>query len=484
MVSLVEQGWVDEPFAAASHFREDFYGCLTARRDELFELTDALLCADGPVTSPVELTLVAEHRRGHGALYDALNHGSLDVVRLRSTLAALPQPKSADGRLVLAVDVSNWLRPDAECSPDRLFCHTFGRGRDHHLMIPGWPYSFVAALEAGRTSWCQLLDAVRLGPADDVAEVTAVQVRRVVENVIAAGRWGEGDPDVLVVFDAGYDAPRLAHLLKDLPVEVLGRMRSDRVMRRPTPTQLEYSLAYPQGGRPPKHGKEFRFAKPETWGAPDTVTVQVTDRYGTASAMAWDRLHPRLTTRSAWIDHDSELPLIEGTLIRLQVDHLPGGGDPLPLWLWSSATGLSGPAVDLRWQAFLRRFDLEHTFRMIKQTLGWTRPKLRTPEAADRWTWLIIVAHTQLRLARPLAEDLRRPWERPAEPNRLTPARVRRGFRNIRPTLPCPARVPKPNRPGPGRPPGSKNRQPATRYDVGKTVRRPETISERDRTRP
>ncbi|MDH6580828.1 NF041680 family putative transposase [Kitasatospora sp. MAP5-34] len=482
-MSLLYRDVQREPFAEASHFREDFYGCLTARRDELFELADALLCADGPVTSPVELTLVPEHRRGHGALYDALSRGRLDAGRLRRTLAALPQPKAADDRLVLAVDVSNWLRPDAECSADRLFCHTYGRGRDQHLMIPGWPYSFVAALESGRTSWCQLLDAVRLGPEDDVAEITAIQVRRVVEDLVTGGRWREGEPDVLVVFDAGYDAPRMAHLLDGLPVEILGRMRSDRVMRRPTPTQLEYANAYPQGGRPPKHGKEFRFARPETWGEPDAATVQITDRYGTAKAMAWDRLHPRLTTRSAWIDHDGELPIIEGTLIRLEVDRLPGGGDPLPLWLWSSATAMSAGDVDLRWQAFLRRFDLEHTFRMIKQTLGWTRPKLRTPEAADRWTWLIIVAHTQLRLVRPLAEDVRRPWERPVKPNRLTPARVRRGFRNLRPTLPCPARVPKPTRPGPGRPLGSKNQRPATRYDVGKTVRRPDTIIERDRIR-
>jgi len=63
------------------------------------------------------------------------------------------------------------------------------------------------------------------------------------------------------------------------------------------------------GGRPPKHGGEFRFARPETWGEPDAATVQVTDRYGAACAMAWDRIHPRLTTRSAWIDHTAELPL-------------------------------------------------------------------------------------------------------------------------------------------------------------------------------
>jgi hypothetical protein len=88
--------------------------------------------------------------------------------------------------------------------------------------------------------------------------------------------------------------------------------------------------------------------------------------------------------------------------------------------------------VDRFWQAFLRRFDLKHTFRFAKQTLGWTTPKLRTPEAADRWTWILIVAHAQLRLARALAEDLRQPWEKPANSDQLTPAQVRRGFRNIR----------------------------------------------------
>jgi hypothetical protein len=115
---------------------------------------------------------------------------------------------------------------------------------------------------------------------------------------------------------------------------------------------------------------------------------------------------------------------------------------------------------------------LEHTFRFLKQVLGWTRPKLRSPAAADRWTWLILACYAQLRLARTLAADIRLPWQQPCPPGRLTPARVRRGFRNIRQTLPCPASAPKPGKPGPGRPPGSKNRRPATRHDVGKTVKR------------
>jgi hypothetical protein len=130
--------------------------------------------------------------------------------------------------------------------------------------------------------------------------------------------------------------------------------------------------------------------------------------------------------------------------------------------------------VDRAWQSFLRRFDLEHTFRFFKQALGWTRPKLRDPAAADRWTWLIIAAYAQLRLARHLADDIRLPWQRPCPPGPLTPARVRRGFRSIHQALPCLASAPKPGKPGPGRPPGSKNRHPATRHDVGKTVKRDE----------
>jgi hypothetical protein len=446
-------------------FREGFYGCVTARADALFELADAVLCADGPVRSLVGLSLVPEHRRGHGALYDGINHGRFDIAGLRNLVAAQRLPKAEDGRIRLAVDVSPWLRPDAGTSPERSFCHTYGRGKDQHLMVPGWPYSVVAALETGRTSWTALLDAVRLLPGADVAAVTTDQIRGVVERLITAGQWQPGDPEILVVLDAGYDAPRIAHLLAGLPVEVLGRMRSDRVLARPAPPRASGA-----NGRPPKHGGEFVFGDPATWGTEQAKTTTDTRLYGMATAQAWHRLHPRLTRRAAWTDHEGPLPVIEGTVIRLTVDHLPSGGDPKPVWLWCSTVDITEADVDRCWQTFLRRFDIEHTFRLFKQTLGWTVPKLRDPYAADRWTWLMIVVHTQLRLARPLATDLRRPWEKPTPPERLTPARVRRGFRNIHTKIASPASAPKPSHPGPGRPSGSKNQTSAPRHDVGRIL--------------
>ena len=218
---------------------------MTARADELFELADSVLCAEGPVRTLVGLSLAPEHRRGHGALYDGLSAGRVDIARLRWSLAALPLPAWPDGRVRLAADVSNWLRPDAGTSPERLFCHCYGRAKGQAQMIPGWPYSVIAALEPGRTSWTAPLDAVRLGPEDDETEVTAAQVRGVVTRLIGAGHWREGDLPILVVFDAGYDVTRLSYLLADLPVELLGRLRSDRVLyfprrqpaRRPWPAR-------------------------------------------------------------------------------------------------------------------------------------------------------------------------------------------------------------------------------------------------------
>lgn len=213
-MSLPADAPTSDALGVLSCFRVDFYDCLYSRADTLFELTDAVLCADGPVKTLVELSLAVEHRRGHGALYAALDRGWLEPMRLRRTLAGLPLPRTTDGRIVLAVDVSNWLRPDAPTSDDRLFCHVYGRGaRTTDQFVPGWPYSFVAALESGRTSWVALLDAVRLGPADDAATVTFTQLRDVIERLTSAGHWAPGDPDIVIVMDSGCDVAYLAHAL-------------------------------------------------------------------------------------------------------------------------------------------------------------------------------------------------------------------------------------------------------------------------------
>ncbi len=92
--------------------------CLRAG-DEQLELTDALLCADGPARSLVDLSPVPEHRRAHGGRYDGLNqgfdrNGSTASWRGRAAAAA-GRGRGGAGRggdrIVLAADVSPSLRP-------------------------------------------------------------------------------------------------------------------------------------------------------------------------------------------------------------------------------------------------------------------------------------------------------------------------------------------------------------------------------------
>ena len=140
---------------------------------------------------------------------------------------------------------------------------------------------------------------------------------------------------------------RLAYQLADLPVEdTLGQLRSDRVLHCPVPPRQPGTNGL---ATPPRPG-ELTLADPATWPDPAVATTTETTRYGTAAAHAWDRLHPRLTHRSAWISHDGPLPVIEGTLIRLQVDHLPGDRHPKPVWLWCSAASVPPAEVDRCWR--------------------------------------------------------------------------------------------------------------------------------------
>ncbi|WP_414990675.1 NF041680 family putative transposase [Aeromicrobium sp.] len=460
-----------DPLDILDDFRTRVYGCMTRRPDALFELADAIACTPSRVTDVARLSLEPEQERGHGGVYDALNAGHVDYDRFGRVLAATPVPTvtGPDGRarIVLAVDVSNWLRPDAATSPDRSFCHTYARGRGRADMIPGWPYSFVVAVEPGPTSWTAVLSFRRLRPGDDATGVTAGQLRTVVENLRAAGHHQAGDPDILVVADAGYDLPRLAWLLAGLPVEVLGRVRSNRVYHRPADTPAGPA----RRGRPPRHGTRLSLRDASTHDDPAMATTNDTDRYGHAAARAWTRTHPRLERRGPWAGHEGPTPVIEGTLISLRVERLPGDRTPRPLWLWVSTPEPADPAaVDHWWSMFCRRFDIEHTFRFLKQQLGWTRARLREPAAADRWTALIVTAHTQLRLARTMARDCRLPWQRPLPAEKLTPTRVRAGFRRIHQTLTHPAKPPKTSTPGPGRPHGHPNRHKAPIQPIGKAA--------------
>jgi hypothetical protein len=449
--------------AALAAFRSDLFGCLTARADALFELVDGL-CSPVHVDSLAHVTLAPSVRRGHGAAYAALTHGAVDGEGIRDVLAA---QRPTDWLPDFAVDTTTWPRVYAMCSPERSHYYHPSRHMGGHPVVAGWCYQWLVGLSGVADSWTAPMDAQRLKPGDNPSSVAVRQIEQVLP------RLGPLKAEPLFVFDAGYDLVHLAHELRGENVQLLVRVRSDRKFyTRVQRTSMGYdrSRAGTGGGRPPLHGPVFRCRVPATWSIPDYTFAVEHVRFGRMQAQAWGHVYPR---QRRYYNRDGTMAPVEGSIIRVQVERMPGdrGSRENTMWLWWAGPRGSAPDLNRIVHAYLRRFDVEHMFRFLKHVLGWNTPKLRSPEQADRWTWLIAAAITQLRLARPLITDHRLPWQPPLSTQKMTPGRVRAGFGLLVQTLSSPATNPKPNRPGPGRPTGRLSR-PAPRFPVHKLTKR------------
>ena len=358
------------------------------------------------------LSLEPEFRRSHGSLYKALANGHIDTERLDRLLVA---HRPADWPNVFAVDASTWDRCDAETSPERGFYYSASKHSAGQPIVAGWCYQWICQLNWAPDSWTAPVDVHRIPPTIDATTATVTQVRGLVE------RLGDTNGEIpLFVFDAGYDPIAIGHELTDITCEVLCRIRDDRVFHANPPPRPNRPPS--TGGRPPRHGTRFKCSDPTTWPEPAVTLTDNDSRYGTVTVSVWHGLHPKLHRRGHWATHPVA-PIVPGSIIRVEVEHLPKptARTTKTLWLWWSGHG--EPDLDRCWRAYLRRFDIEHTFRFAKNTLGWTAPSLCTPEQADRWTAL----------------DRRRPHPTPPRPRpRREPPPALGTTAHTRPTHPRP----------------------------------------------
>ena len=186
--------------------------------------------------------------------------------------------------------------------------------------------------------------------------------------------------------------------LEGSPCQILLRLRAGRRFYG------DPSLCDPPEhiGRPRRHGPKMKCSDPSTWPEPSAEHRCEDAGYGCVRVRAWAELHPKVHNH-AGKGTRGPLPIVVGTLILVEVERLPRGErrrEPRVLWLWWHGPEGTVPDLDLIWRSYVRRFDLEHTFRFLKQSMGWTTPRVSHPEQADRWTWLVVAAYTQLRLAR------------------------------------------------------------------------------------
>ena len=445
-------GWVhdghtmDPPPDALLTFRHSFYECLHRRKDALFELADAILSADGTAPSPAHLSLQASHRRGWGSLYAALRRGRIDEQALRELLARHPLAGTQGESSVYAVDTSVWPRCDAEASPERGYYYHPSRHSAGQPIVAGWAYQFVTQLNFVRESWTAPMDVERVLPGQDAHVLAAEQVRSILLGRRRSLCEGGSAASPLFVFDAGYDPVKVQQGLEGSPCQILVRLRAGRRFYG------DPSLCDPPQniGRPRRHGPKMKCSDPSSWPEPSAEYRCEGTAYGSVRVRAWAELHPK-------VDHHAgrgsrgPLPIVVGTLILVEVERLPRGErrrEPKVLWLWWHGPKGTAPDLELVWRSYVRRFDLEHTFRFLKQSMGWTTPRVRHPEQADRWSWLVVVAYTQLRLAR---------------------VRVHRAVSSLLVQMGTPAKAPKPCGRSPGRPKGRLSGR-AKRYPAIKTA--------------
>lgn len=145
-------------------------------------------------------------------------------------------------------------------------------------------------------------------------------------------------------------------------------------------------------GRPNRHGATFVCNEPATWPEPTVALHGEDEDDGQVDVRAWAGLHLviRRPVRPGVIgDHRGPRLHAEGSVLRVELERLPGRQrKSVILWLWwQGPLGQEAPTLaDLErcWKAYAWRYDLEQTFRFLKQTLGWVMPHVRLPEQADR----------------------------------------------------------------------------------------------------
>ncbi len=411
-------------------FRQAAYACFTKAADVLFELLDALLVTPHPESFP-ELSCAPAFRRQWPSLYEALQDGAVNrPALLELYVKALPP----SARPLLVGDHTAWARPHARTLRDRTFEHQPAPIKGQKPITIGHGYSTLGVIPEAEGSWFLPLLHERI-PSDTTPSAKAAAQLHEVCHLL----WGRP----VALYDSEYGSGTFLQETSGIECDLLFRLRSNRKLRRQPPP-------YRGHGRPPLHGPVFRLADPTTWGLPDAQWRGEGPVLGPVQVQRWDRLHLE------------EAPARLLTLFRIERPSARGTRrDPRVVWLGWCGQPLE--ALEQTWRDYLRRYVIEHWYRFVNQSLHWKRPRLSTPEQSQLWSALIVLACWQLWLARSLAADQPRPWQKPQPV--LTPGRVHRAMGGVLAGIGTPARAPKPRGKSPGWPTG-RLRTKRTRYAV------------------
>lgn len=413
-------------------FRQQVYDLLNFAKDATFELTDAVLTTRNAY-SLAEFSLSPFFRRKWPSIYEALQDCRPNRNKLmRLYIHQMP----AQGRPILAVDHTVWTRLHSPTLQDRTYEHQPSEIASKKPISVGQGYSTIAWIPENKGSWALPLRHERITSWENPIQKAAWQIKQVCKYL---------PQRPIVLLDSEYGNASLLNQTADVEADLLMRIRSNRCLYSAPP-------AYPGKGRPRKHGRKFKLNDSSTWWEADQVLEVDDSKLGHLRVRRWQNLH-----FSGSASHSMQLILVE------RIESVALGAKSKPLWLvW---VGESLPSLELIWRQYLRRFAVDHWYRLLKQRLHWTLPQLRTPQQCERWSDLMPMLTWELWLARDLVAQHHLPWQKPL--SNLTPGRVAQSISLLLPEIGTPAISPKPRGKSPGWESGNK-RTTKPRYPVVK----------------
>jgi len=472
-------------------FRNTIYAWFPHRADALMELLDAL-SSNQTARSVVELSLNPCFRRQYGSLHDGIAHlfsasegqtclpeyelSQERKVLLGLLVSFLPPPQKRFR--LLGIDVTSASRPFAKTLADRTFVYQPNPVKGVKPITIGHQYSVLAVLpdkaHLAEPPWILPLLVDRV-PSREAKRATGLaQLTHVLDDPALPFSQELG----VQVVDSDYSAVTYQGPVASRPnLVTITRLPGNRTVYRPAPP-LPEGLKRPRG-HPTWFGAAMRLKAPETWEEPDEVaTTTLRTRKGQRYTVQLEGWH-ELLRRGTRAQPMQKYPF---TLVRARV--LDDKGQPVftrPLWLT-----VIGPRrrelslVDI-WEAYRQRYDLEHYFRFGKQRLLMEAYQTPNTTYEEQWWTVVQLAYWQLWLARDLATQMPRPWERylprfktPPDTQRPdvasspvvspSPSDVQRDMARIIRQCGTPARIPKPRGKSPGRSPGQR---------PGKRIRHP-----------
>ncbi|WP_019498766.1 NF041680 family putative transposase [Pseudanabaena sp. PCC 6802] len=401
-------------------FRKYTYEIIGNGRDALFDLMDAVLTSRS-VSSFVELSLSPLFRREWSSIYEALqdSHPPREDL-MKQYIQQMPAAEVT----ILAGDHTAWSRPYAVTLQERTYEHQPQPGVGSKPVTVGQGYSTIAWIPESEGSFALPLRHERITSFENPIQKAASQLRLVCAEIPGT---------VLFLGDGEYGCAPFLQQTADIPCIKLLRLRPNRVL-------YHAPKDYEGHGRPHKHGEKFSLKDSDTWSIPQADITIAEPKLGRLQIRRWPNLHLKQAA-----DHPFTLILVE----RLDMP------ESKPLWLiWVAK---DEPILSEVWQKYLRRFAIEHWYRLVRQRLHWTIPQLSTPAQMETWSDLMPLLTWQLWLARELVQDSPLPWQKPM--TKLSPGRVANAFALVLVRIGSPSPDPKPRGKSPGWPLGKKRTQ-------------------------